>query len=101
VIALQRYDQTMEKRQFTLITKALADPRRFEILKRIAVCKKETSCLALKEKVGVAPATLSHHLKELSNAGLIRTRRDSKFMYLELRRDIWSDYLKQLRNISR
>ena len=91
----------MEKRQFTLIAKALADPRRFEILKRIAACKKETSCVALKEKIPMAPATLSHHLKELANAGLIRARRDAKFMYLELRRDVWTEYLKYLRNIVR
>ena len=91
----------MEKRQFTLITKALADPRRFEILQQIAACKKETSCVTLKEKFPIAPATLSHHLKELSNAGLILARRDSKFMYIELRRDVWAEYLKYLRNIGR
>jgi ArsR family transcriptional regulator len=31
--------------------------------------------------LGVAPATLSFHLKELAHAGLVRTRHESRFVY--------------------
>jgi ArsR family transcriptional regulator len=31
--------------------------------------------------LGVPPATLSFHLKELANAGLIRARQESRFIY--------------------
>lgn len=32
-------------------------------------------------RLGVAPATLSFHLKELSRAGLIAARQESRFIY--------------------
>ena len=33
------------------------------------------------EKLAIAPATLSFHLKELSHAGLVTTRQDGRFIY--------------------
>lgn len=90
----------MDRRSFTRISKALADPRRYEILRRIAACKSEASCMMLKEKFPITPATLSHHLKELATAGLIETRRDSKFVYVQLRRDKWKQYLDELRSLA-
>lgn len=94
------YHGYMDRRSFTRISKALADPRRYEILRRIAACKSEASCLMLKEKFPITPATLSHHLKELSSAGLIEIRRNSKFMYVQLRKNVWNQYLKELRSLS-
>ena len=91
----------MDRRSFTRISKALADPRRYDILRRIAACGAETSCMTLKEKFPITRATLSHHIKELSNAGLIETRRNSKFMYVQLRKDKWKQYLDELRRLSR
>ena len=35
----------------------------------------------LAERLGTAQATLSFHLKELQHAGLIRARRESRFIY--------------------
>lgn len=32
-------------------------------------------------RLGVAPATLSFHLKELSHAGLVASRQDGRFIY--------------------
>lgn len=32
-------------------------------------------------RLGVAPATLSFHLKELSHAGLVASRQDGRFVY--------------------
>jgi DNA-binding transcriptional ArsR family regulator len=36
---------------------------------------------ALLESVGAAPATMSFHLKELANAGLVSARQDGRFIY--------------------
>ncbi len=44
----------------------------------------------------IAAATFSHHLKELSNAGLIDLRREGQFVHMKLRRKIWKEYLAQL-----
>ena len=86
----------IDDRQFTLISKALADPKRFEILQKIGESKKCASCSSICEDVSLAPATVSHHLKELYSAGLIDITRDGKFAYPSLRRDVWKAYLKRL-----
>jgi ArsR family transcriptional regulator len=89
-------DIPLDDRQFTLISKALADPKRYEMLQRIAGSKEAPTCSFICESVGLAPATVSHHLKELENAALVNVKRDKKFAYLTLRRDIWRAYLKRL-----
>ncbi len=81
--------------QFHRISKVLADPRRFEILTRIAD-DSEVACNALKSCLPITPATLSHHVKELTDAGLIEVRREGKFMHMALRRDVWKAYLSRL-----
>jgi ArsR family transcriptional regulator len=86
----------LDDRQFTLIRKALADPKRFEVLQKIGKAQQSPTCSSLCECVGLAPATISHHLKELSSAGLIDVKREGKFAYPTLRRDIWQAYLKRL-----
>lgn len=41
----------------------------------------------LAEKLGVPAPTLSFHLKELQNAGLVAIRRESRFLYYSARFD--------------
>lgn len=85
----------LSDKQFHRISKVLADPRRFEILTRISECK-EMPCSDLKTDLPITPATLSHHMKELSDAGLIELRREGKFAHMKLRRDVWKSYLARL-----
>jgi len=86
----------LDDRQFTLISKAIADPKRFEMLQRIGESKDAPTCSCVCDWTGLAPATVSHHLKELDHAGLVNIERDGKFAYLTLRRDVWKAYLKRL-----
>ena len=86
----------LEDRQFMLISKALADPKRFEMLQKIGESREAPTCSCMCDWTGLAPATISHHIKELDNAGLINVERDGKFAHLTLRRDIWKAYLKRL-----
>ena len=87
-------------RQMELIAKALAEPRRVEILRQIGRCNgAPAACGDLLESQKVTPATLSHHIKELENAGLVETAREGKFMKLTLNRPILDAYLAQLAKI--
>ena len=81
--------------QFHRIAKALADPRRFEILERIANSK-ELPCADLRCDLPITAATLSHHIKELQDAGLIDVRREGKFAHMQLKRQVWKEYVTRL-----
>lgn len=85
----------MDLNQFQRISKALADPRRFEILEEIAASG-EMCCGDVAECFPVAQATVSHHLKELTNAGLIETRSEGQFKYLRARPEVLTEYIEQL-----
>ena len=67
------------------ILKALADPRRFELLEQIAKAACPLGCAQARAALPISAATLSHHINELEAAGLIRVRREGKFHFLTLR----------------
>lgn len=85
----------METSKFQKIAKALADPRRFEILEVIAAGN-EMCCGEVVERFSVAQATVSHHLKELTDAGLVEARFEGQFKYLRARPDVLAEYIEQL-----
>ena len=86
----------MEPNQFRRIARALADPRRMALLERIAAAS-EVACATLASDTTVSQPTISHHLKELSTAGLIKPRRRAKFCFYSLDRALWSQYLAEMR----
>jgi ArsR family transcriptional regulator, arsenate/arsenite/antimonite-responsive transcriptional repressor len=86
------------KREVLAISRALSDPRRFEILQHIAA-KSAAACSELRGAFPITPATLSHHLKELESCGLIETARRGKFVDTTFCRPAWEAYLKELNKI--
>lgn len=86
----------MDAEQFQRIAKALADPRRFEILEHIAK-QSEMGCRHLCGCFPVRQATISHHLKELSSAGLVESRKDGQFVYYKTRPVVLEAYMTELR----
>lgn len=85
----------MKEERFLEIARAVADPTRFAILSRIARAK-DLACADLTQELDITPATISHHVKELSSAGLIDHRKEGKFYFYRLNPGPWSEYLKEL-----
>src|SRR6266403_2165621 len=70
----------MDRAQVEKISKALSDKTRLRIFETISATK-HMNCGEIVSMRGVAPATVSHHLKILSEAGLIECRREGQFVY--------------------
>lgn len=87
--------QTLSARQFELIAKALADPRRMALLESIG-SQREYSCHKLCTEFPVSKGTISHHMKELVRAGLIETRREGQYKFFEVRREVLAAYTAEL-----
>jgi ArsR family transcriptional regulator len=90
----------MDPNRFQRIAKALADPRRFEIFEEMAASTDELACGRIVERFPVAQATVSHHLKELNDAGLIEIRPEGQFRYCRARLDVLEEYIQELQRRS-
>lgn len=72
----------MNRSQIEKISRALADETRLRIFESISH-RGHMNCGEIVTLRGVTPATVSHHLRILSEAGLICCRRQGQFVYSE------------------
>lgn len=86
----------MPARQFELVAKALSDPRRVSLLEAIGSAQ-EFPCQRLCHIFPVSKGTISHHMKELLRAGLIRSRREGQYKFFEVDRETIAAYANELK----
>jgi ArsR family transcriptional regulator, arsenate/arsenite/antimonite-responsive transcriptional repressor len=81
--------------QFERIAKALSDPRRFALLEAIGAncgCPNQSLC----REFPVSKATISHHIKELTQAGLVEPEREGQYVNYRVRQDVIRAYAAEL-----
>ena len=90
----------MDRSQIEKISKALGDETRLRIFEAISRGK-QMNCGEIVSMRGVTPATVSHHLKILSDARWINCRRDGQFVYSEAIPETIEEYAGALAKIAR
>ncbi|MHB8062286.1 MAG: ArsR/SmtB family transcription factor [Ruminiclostridium sp.] len=91
----------MDIKRYSNIMKALSHPNRLELFLEILKYQEkgyeDTDCLIsdIAKCFKIGAPTISHHLKELSNAGLITTEKKGKFLVAKVNKEI----IKELGNL--
>ncbi len=76
--------------------KALAHLARLQVFFFLVRAKREVSVGEIQQAVELPGPTLSHHLNLLRRAGLIQSRKEERFVYYSVRRDVVSDLVRLL-----
>ena len=74
------------------IFNALSEPIRIEIVAMIASTE-ELACTVLDETLPISKSTISYHVKILYHAGLISVRKDGRYYFYRLKREVFDQYV--------
>lgn len=88
----------LTNKKLSIIFKALSDKNRLEIL----LCVKDgcNTCMKdINEKVDIGLPTISHHVKELVNADLIKTKKEGRWIRCEVNEDTFSQVSKFIEDL--
>lgn len=89
--------------RYAEILKALSNPNRLKILLELRHCPYGNGNFTITDDgaencqqefaklLGLAPSTVSHHFKELKNAGLLKVRREGKRLMVQVNTDVLDD----------
>ena len=90
----------MDRKRIGRVSKALADETRLRIFEAISSCE-EMNCGQIVTLRGVTPATVSHHLRVLMDAGLIECHREGQFVYSKANPEVLAEYTRELSDLTR
>jgi ArsR family transcriptional regulator, arsenate/arsenite/antimonite-responsive transcriptional repressor len=89
----------MDRSKAEKVSKALADATRLSILEDICA-KKKVTCTDLVNLQGITPATVSHHLKVLADAGLIECQREGPYVQSQAIEKTIEEYMRFLSRLT-
>lgn len=72
------------------ICKALGDNNRLQIIQMLSNGEK-CGCKLL-EAFNITQPTLSHHMKILCDCGIISDRKEGKWHYYSINKDVWNEF---------
>ncbi|AKN33751.1 arsenic resistance operon repressor [Clostridium carboxidivorans P7] len=85
----------MDTQKMSKIFKALSNPNRLELYSKIAKAyessySNDSECFIMDiiQSLNIGAPTISHHIKELANAGLITTEKKGKFLICRVNEEL-------------
>jgi len=84
--------------QYADLFKALSDANRLSILDML--CKGERCACKILEKFNITQPTLSHHMKILSDCGMVNKRKEGKWMYYSISKTGGKTAIRMLKELS-
>ncbi len=89
-----------KKQHLAMMAKALSHPARISILKILAK-KENCNCNDLVEKLPLSQSTVSQHLKELKNCGLINGTSQRTSSIYSLNKNAIKEFEKEFKKLTR
>lgn len=84
-----------EAEQLAALLKAIADPTRLQLIAYINASNDEEACACnLTEPLGLSQPTVSHHLKVLTDAGLIEREKRGTWVWYSINQPLWKQLSK-------
>ena len=89
----------MENESFLKVQRALAEPKRLEILERIRKLEADAGvmCSIVLAETDVSQSTFSHHVSELLEAGLVCGDKQGRAMLLSVNKPVIEEFLIELK----
>ncbi|MEY4451946.1 MAG: hypothetical protein RLZZ380_1067 [Actinomycetota bacterium] len=86
-----------EAEQLAVLLKAIADPTRIQLISYINASNNAEACVCnLTEPLALTQPTVSHHLKVLTDAGLIEREKRGTWVWYNVNQDRWQQIAKLL-----
>jgi ArsR family transcriptional regulator, arsenate/arsenite/antimonite-responsive transcriptional repressor len=86
---------SLDDRALIRVLKALAEPRRLRMIQELAAAG-ELTCSQIGARFPLSQPTISHHLKVLSDAGLLVVRREAQHVFVSVNHGLLDRVLKPL-----
>jgi len=83
----------MDSKKFEKISRALSDPSRIVILQKFRKKRDCLYCAEIHEMLDLAQPSISHHLKQLTDADLLIPEKEGRNLKYTLNKEVLDDYI--------
>jgi ArsR family transcriptional regulator len=92
-------DTRLNAKQIERISKALGDPYRLRIIEAAKNKDGWLQCGSVLNMFNLAQSTVSHHIKQLTDAGLLIVAKDGRNISYQLNKETFTEYIKYLTSL--
>ena len=83
----------MDSKKFEKISRALSDPSRIVILQKFRKKRDCLYCAEIHDMLDLAQPSISHHLKQLTDADLLIPEKEGRNLKYTLNKEVLDDYI--------